>query len=137
MRGYVKSSPTFFRLVKRSWLLTCCILLALAAVIPAPLQEPAALGTVPNPVKSAWFLLWIQELVSYDKRLIYGVIGIALVFICLPWFRFIPAPDRAKWWARERLPLSLFTVAVFIAIVHLTIVALLFRGENWRFVSPF
>jgi len=137
MRGYVKSSPVFFRLVKRSLALTVCVLLALAAILPAPLQEPASIGNVPNPVKSAWFLLWIQELVSYDKNLIYGVIGIALLFLFLPWFRFIPVPDRAQWCARERLPLSLFTLATFVIIVLLTIVAMVFRGENWSFVSPF
>ena len=137
MRGYVKSSPTFFRLVKRSCALTCFALLALAALIPAPLQEPAALATVPNPVKSAWFLLWIQELVSYDKRLIYGVIGIALLFLVLPWFRFIPVPDRAQWCPRQRFSLTLFTLAVFLGIVLLTVIALCFRGENWRFVLPF
>lgn len=137
MRGYVKSSPVFFRLVKISLALTVCALMALAAIIPAPLQEQASLGRVPNPVKSAWFLLWIQELVSYDKILIYGVIGIALIFLFLPCFRFVPVPDRARWYARERLPLSLFTLAIFVIIVLLTIVAMFFRGENWSFVSPF
>ena len=137
MRGYVKSSPVFFRRVKITLALTVCTLMALAALIPAPLQEQASIGKVPNPVKSAWFLLWIQELVSYDKMLIYGVIGIALIFLLLPWFRFIPVPDRALWYARERLPLTLFTLFIFVVIVLLTIVAMFFRGENWSFVSPF
>ena len=137
MRGYVKSSPVFFRLVKRSLALTVCVLLALAALIPAPLQEQASICNVPNPVKSAWFLLWIQELVSYDKTLIYGVIGIALIFLFLPWFGFLPVPERGRCCARERLPLTIFTLAIFLAIVLLTIVALFFRGENWDFVSPF
>lgn len=137
MRGYVKSSPVFFRLVKISLALTVCALTGMAAVIPAPLQEQASLGKVPNPVKSAWFLLWIQELVSYDKILIYGVIGIALIFLLLPWVKFIPVPDRAQWYARERLPLTLFTLSLFVVIVLLTVVAMFFRGENWSFVSSF
>ena len=59
--GFVKSSPHFFRLISRSfWLLIVSLLIA-AAFIPAPLQTAADPALTPNPVKSAWFLLWIQE----------------------------------------------------------------------------
>ncbi|MHB9099540.1 MAG: selenite/tellurite reduction operon b-type cytochrome membrane protein ExtQ, partial [Syntrophales bacterium] len=60
-------------------------MLILAVFITAPLQAPADISRVPNPVKSAWFLLWIQELVSYSKYFAYLVAVIAGLFLALPW----------------------------------------------------
>ena len=77
--GFVKSSPRFFRLINRSlWLLTAS-LLVLAAYVPAPLQTAADPAVTPNPAKSAWFLLWTQELVSYSRWMIYPLLGLGLV----------------------------------------------------------
>jgi len=84
MRGFVKSSPHFFRLIKLAMALFCAVVLLLAVFISAPLQDPAAIGRVPNPVKSAWFLLWIQELVSYSKYLVYPVAVLGGLFLALP-----------------------------------------------------
>ena len=63
MKEYVHSDPHFFRLIKVAMAFGLVLLLLLAAVIPAPLEGPADISRVPNPVKSAWFLMWIQELV--------------------------------------------------------------------------
>ena len=63
---FVKSSPLFFRLITRSMYACAAALLLLAALVPAPLQEQANPAVTPNPAKSAWFLLWIQELVSWS-----------------------------------------------------------------------
>lgn len=136
-RGYLKSSPHFFRLIKASMALMAALLLALAVLVPAPLQEQANLARVPNPVKSAWFLLWIQELVSYSKYLVYGVLLLALLFLLLPWLSRQEPPEEASWFASERLPVGVASLLVFFAIVALTVVAMFFRGPNWRFVSPF
>lgn len=56
------------------------ILFFLGMVIPAPLEESANIANVPNPVKAAWFFLWIQELASYSKYLVYAVILVGVYF---------------------------------------------------------
>ena len=126
--GYVPSSPVFFRLIRRSMAAFVAALCALAALFPAPLQEPADIGKVPNPAKSAWFLLWIQELVSYSRNLIYAVVLVAAFFLVLPytrWGRRDDGTDRSRW------PVAALALAVFSSIVILTIIALLFRGKDW------
>ena len=136
MSAYIKSSPAFFRLILVALVICTATLLILAAFIPAPLQEQGAIGVVPNPVKSAWFLLWIQEIVSYDKRLIYGVAGLALFFVSLPWLPF-RAPLNACWMQRELRAVSVVSVIIFIIIVILTVIAMFFRGENWALILSF
>lgn len=137
MRGYVRSSPYFFRRIKIAVMLLISVLLFLAALIPAPLQEPANIARVPNPVKSAWFLLWIQELVSYSNYLIYAVLALAAACILLPWLPGQGPTKHATWLHRDRMPVSIFTLSALIAISALTVIAMFFRGENWAFVLPF
>jgi hypothetical protein len=126
-----------FRLIKIALALFLAILLTLAAVIPAPLQEAADAGRVPNPVRSAWFLLWIQELVSYGTAAMYPVLLIALCFLLLPWLPATACSDRAEWLQRELRTVHLLSIAAAITIMALTIVAMFFRGGNWAFVLPF
>lgn len=136
MKTYLKSSPHFFRPVMRAFWL-CILALALgAALLPAPLQEPANLSVVPNPVKSAWFLLWIQELVSYDVRLIYLLLAGGSLFCLLPWLQR-ESPERAVWLGSRTRLLAVPVLMVFVLILILTVVGLWFRGENWSFVLPF
>lgn len=136
MKTYVKSSPVFFQLIKRAFLGCVALLLVLAALIPAPLQEPAQLAIVPNPVKSAWFLLWIQELVSYRVWLIYPLMLTGLLFTLLPWLQRT-APETAVWFGPRHRLIAIAVLALFVGIVLLTVIGLFFRGENWALVSPF
>lgn len=127
----------FFRLVKAALALFTLAVLLLAAFIPAPLQEQAALARVPNPVKSAWFLLWIQELVSYSKYLINLVGLLAICFFLLPWLPCVRSADRASWMPPDQRCVNVFALLSFVAIVALTIVAMFFRGANWALQFPF
>lgn len=120
----------------RAFLIGLVLLLLLAILIPAPLQESARLSVVPNPVKSAWFLLWIQELVSYRVWLIYPLVVLGLLFVALPWLQR-GAPERAVWFGPVHRGLALPVLLLFLVIVALTIIGLFFRGENWAFVLPF
>jgi hypothetical protein len=137
MRGFVKSSPTFFRIIKRAMALFCGAVLIVAAFITAPLQGPADISNVPNPVKSAWFLLWIQELVSYSTYAIYPVVLLAVLFLSLPWLPPSRAGEKAQWFSREQFLVNVMTLMTFSVIVVLTIVAMFFRGKNWEFIVPF
>lgn len=132
--GFTKSTPHFFRIIKRSMLLLAAALLALAVLFPAPLQEMADPSRTPNPVKSAWFLLWIQELVSWSRFMIYPLVLLGLVFLLLPWLPGSVHLHRASWLPREQRLINLLTVVTFLAILVLTIVALFFRGPNWSLI---
>lgn len=129
--GFVKSSPHFFSLIKRSFLLLTAGLLALAAIIPAPLQEAADPSRTPNPVKSAWFLLWIQEAVSWSRFMIYPLILLGVIFLLLPWLPGSVHQHRARWFPAGQLHINLLTVVTFIAILTMTVIAFYFRGPNW------
>ena len=129
--GFVKSSPHFFRLVSRSMWLLIVALLVLAAYIPAPLQIAADPAVTPNPAKSAWFLLWTQELVSYSRWMMYPMIAVGLVFLFLPWLPGQVRSHHARWLPPGQQAVSLLALIAFIAILALTVVAMVFRGPNW------
>ena len=137
MKDYLKSTPHFFRRIKVAMGLLLLLLLGLAWLVPAPLQEQANPALPPNPAKSAWFLLWIQELVSYSTLMIYPVLLLALAFLALPWLPGVSPAKRASWLSRRQWPVSLATLAAVAVIVTLTLIAMLLRGKNWELVSPF
>jgi hypothetical protein len=134
---YVKSDPTFFRMILLSMGLCAAVLLLLAWFIAAPLQEAADLSRVPNPSRSAWFLLWMQELVSYSNTFVYLIIALGGFFCLLPWLPRTQVATWATWFPKDQWPINLVTGISFALIVLLTIIALYFRGENWSFVLPF
>ncbi len=137
MSDYVKSSPYFFRIVKLSFAAMIVALLVLAFFISAPLQGPADISHVPNPSKSAWFLMWTQELVSYTSLMVYLILGLGLVFMFLPWLPISPVADQASWLGKEQKIVNVLVLVSFLGILSLTVIAMYFRGENWSFVFGF
>ena len=135
MRDYVPSSPFFFRIIKRAIVILVGILLVLAVIIPAPLQDPGNLEKSPNPVKAAWFFLWIQELVSYSTKMIYIIMLLGLCFFLLPYLPGISEAKQARWLPKDQQWINIVTVLTFLGILALTVIAMFFRGENWAFVS--
>jgi amino acid transporter len=136
MSRYVKSSPHFFRPVGRAMLLGVAVLLLLATLVPAPLETPADPAHAPNPAKSAWFLLWIQELVSYSTLAIYVAVLLAAFLVALPWLP-VPRLEHARWLPREHWPLAAAVIAAAFLVLVLTVVGLTLRGPDWRLVLPF
>jgi hypothetical protein len=136
MSRYVKSSPFFFRPVGRAMLLGAAVLLLLAALVPAPLETPADPAHPPNPAKSAWFLLWIQELVSYNTLAIYVAVALAALLVALPWLPF-PRLEQARWLPREHWPLAAVVLLAAALVLGLTVVGLYLRGPDWRLALPF
>jgi len=137
MKDYVNSSPYFFSIIKIAFVCGVLALLLLACFFQAPLQGPADIGRVPNPSKSAWFLMWTQELVSYSSNLVHLILALGVTFLFLPWLPISPAAERARWFAPEQRACNVLIVVSFVAIVGLTIVAMYFRGENWSFIFGF
>ena len=136
-QDYVKSSPHFFRLIWSTAFALTLLLLCGAILIPSPLLGPADIGSPPNPAKSAWFLLWIQELVSHGTTLIYPVIAIVCIFVMLPWLPVYRPLWRGSWLPKGQRWVNFFTIATVAAIVILTLIAVFFRGPEWQFVSQF
>ena len=136
-RDYVKSSPHLFIRIKLALGVCIVVLLLLAVIFPAPLQVPADIARVPNPARSAWFLLWMQELVSYSGRMIYLILAIGASFLLLPFWPGQGNEDRAQWFARKRRWVNLLTLLLFVAIILLTLLAAYLRGENWAFTGLF
>ena len=136
MSTRVPSSPYFFRPVKLATLLGTILLLVLAALLPAPLESPADPAHPPNPAKSAWFLLWIQELVSYNTRAIWIAVTLSLALVALPWLP-LQRGDRAAWFPREQRLVSAAVLLASLLVLALTTVGLFLRGSDWRLVLPF
>lgn len=136
MSRYVKSSPHFFRPVGRSIVLGVLVLLVLAALFPAPLETPADPAHAPNPAKSAWFLLWIQELVSHGEPAIYVAVALLAFLVSLPWLP-LPRLPQARWLPREHRWLAAAVLAAALLVLVLTVVGLWLRGPDWRLALPF
>jgi hypothetical protein len=132
--GYLKSSPHFFRLIKGAALLATFGFLLAPLLFPAPLGEGADPAVTPNPARSAWFLLWIQELVSWSRLMIYPVLAGTLLFLALPWLPFRRRLHRASWLPREQRWVNWGALLCLLLFLALTIVAAFFRGANWRLV---
>lgn len=137
MKDYRPSSPYFFRPVKVAIATGVATLLLLAWLIPAPLQEAADFARVPNPARSAWFLLWMQELVSYASAYVYLIAVLAIFFATLPWHPWSRPAQTACWLPSDQRLVNWVTLIVFAGIVALTAIAMFFRGENWTLVVPF
>jgi len=134
--GFVKSSPHFFRLIFRSMWLLLATLLVLAAFVPAPLQTAADPSTTPNPAKSAWFLLWIQELVSWSRLMIWPVILLCALCFLLPWLPGQVRADHARWFPKGQRLISITALLVFTLLLVLTVLAFCYRGPNWSLTFP-
>jgi hypothetical protein len=105
--------------------------------LPAPLQEAADFARVPNPARSAWFLLWMQELVSYSSAFVYLIVAMAVFFAVLPWLPVSAPAQSARWLPADQRLVNWLTLIAFVGIVMLTVLAMYFRGENWSLVVPF
>jgi len=137
MSDYVHASPHFFRIVKRAFAVALFALLLCALFWEAPLQGPADISRVPNPSKSAWFLMWTQELVSYSNAMMYLILALGLLFLILPWLPISPPAEKACWLPKDQRVVNLLTLVSFCGIVLLTVIAIYFRGENWSLVFGF
>jgi len=128
---FVKSSTHLLPLIKRAMLLFAALMAGLALLFPAPLQETADRALTPNPAKSAWFLLWIQELVSWSNQMIWTVLLLAAFLLLLPWLPGQIRAHQAGWFPAGSRRIWLPALAVSAAILLLTVTAMFFRGANW------
>jgi hypothetical protein len=128
---FVKSSTHFLPSIKRAMLLFAALLAGLALLFPAPLQVAADRALTPNPAKSAWFLLWIQELVSWSNQMIWTVLLLAALLFLLPWLPGQVRAHQAGWFPAGSRRIWLPALAVSAALLLLTVIAMFLRGANW------
>jgi len=135
VKDYIPTSPSLFRIIKGAMVLLVGVLLLLAVIVPAPLHDPGNFEKSPNPVKAAWFFLWIQELASYSTKMIYIIMLLGICFFLLPYLPGISESEQARWLPKDQQWVNIVTVFIVLCILALTVVAMFFRGENWAFVS--
>jgi len=101
-------------------------------LFPAPIGYPGSFNQIIHTLKAVWFLIWIQELISYSLNYIYFVyIGILFLFI-LPFIQKKASPKYATWFPKELRFIHVIIFIIILFLTLLTIVGIFFRGENWR-----
>lgn len=127
---YIKSNPYFFKIIGISSIVLIMFMLSCSIFFDAPLEEKAEPYNAPNPSKSAWFLLWTQELASYGSYYIYIIIFLFIFYMILP-FVVKKTPEHAMWLHPAYKWINIISIIIFIAIITLTIIAYFFRKEYW------
>jgi len=113
------------------------VILGLALVFDAPLEEPANPLHPPNPAKAPWYFVGIQELVSYSA--FWG--GILVPALVLMLLTFLPYLDRdprgvGVWFSPHRRRANLLFLIFVLAVVVPILVGQLLRGPNWQIYWP-
>jgi len=120
-----------------TFVMTLAVILVLALLFNAPLEEPVNVMHPPNPAKAPWYFLGLQEMVSYSA--FWGGIGVPGLYVLL--LIFTPYLDRSpkgvgKWFSRDRLLANTIFLAFVAVNVAFVIIGTFFRGPNWSFVTP-
>jgi hypothetical protein len=123
-----------------------CLILFTAALtawsilIPAPIEEPAALARTPNPSKAPWYFLGLQELLVYFDPWIAGVLlpGFIIVGLCaIPYLDRNPRGNGYYTFEERPFAISFFWVGFILFWVSFVILGTFLRGPNWSFFGPF
>jgi len=121
-----------FELVRRevlAMLLASVALLILSVFAPAPLAAPiTATSSVSATARAPWFFLWVQELLKLGSPFVWGVVVPLAVLLAVTLIPYVlPKPSEAelgKWFPKGNRPAQVFFVAILLAIIVLTVLAL-------------
>jgi hypothetical protein len=118
---------TFPHLVVReaiAFLALSLVLVTLALVADAPLEEIANPARTPNPAKAPWYFLGLQELLHYYPPLVSGVVLPGLLIVALvvvPYFRInLERPSFDAAHRRGTLPVLWSAIGLLSAIFFFT-----------------
>ena len=122
-----------FELVRRevlAMLLASVALLLLSAFAPAPLAAPiTATFAISTTARAPWFFLWVQELLKMGSPFVWGVVVPLAVLLAVTLIPYVfPKPSEAdlgKWFPRRNRLAQVFFVGIILAILILTVLALL------------
>jgi len=145
----VNASPDLARRLSVVMLGTTALLGVVAAVVVSPLGAPANPLVTPNPAKSPWYFLWLQEIVTdttirvgpvtINGALVGGVVlpGLLLLVTTLwPWIDRSPLRTVGAWWPKERQSQNVVCLLVVAVMVVLTLIGAFMRGPGWSFYWP-
>jgi cytochrome b-561 len=145
----VNASPDLARRLALVMLATTALVGFLAALIVSPLEDPANPLVTPNPAKSPWYFLWLQEIVTdttvhvgsvtINGALLGGVVlpgALLLLMIAWPWLDRSPRTVVGMWWPKERRSQNVVCLTLVAAMVALTLVGAFMRGPGWSFYWP-
>jgi len=107
---------------RKSWIIVFLLILAVSLLFRAPLGQADS-----SEVKGPWFFVGIQEMLHLTSHPAYVIF---LIFILLTVIYFLPRFRRNY---RALTKQILLTAGIFYLMI--TMVALLFRGENWEWKS--
>lgn len=120
------------------FLLILALVMGFSLLFNAPLEEGANPSVTPSPVKAPWFLVGMQELLSWGAPFFFGVLVPNLMIILII---LIPYVDRGRegigvWFhPSRRIPNIIFT-AVVTVYLGLVIIGQFLRGPGWVFYWP-
>jgi quinol---cytochrome c reductase cytochrome c subunit, bacillus type len=110
------------------------VLIATAALIPAPLEDMANAGVTPHVAKAPWYFLGLQEMLSYFNATVVGVLFPPIYFIGIA---LIPYVDRSPYKAtRDRKLAWVFFMCLMVGGIIVTLIGSFFRGPGWNWVWP-
>jgi len=115
-------------------------LVAWSILLPAPLEEPAALARTPNPSKAPWYFLGLQELLVYFDPWIAGVLlpSFIIVGLCaIPYIDTNPKGNGYYTFDERPFAISFFWIGFVLFWVSFVILGTFLRGPNWSFFGPF
>jgi menaquinol-cytochrome c reductase cytochrome b/c subunit len=118
-----------------AFLVLSLVLVVLALLFDAPLEEIANPDKTPNPAKAPWYFLGLQELLHYYPPIVSGVLLPGLLVVALaiiPYFRI--NLERAPMWrdGRRRELIVLWLVVAALTAVFAT------TGSHpvWPIIGP-
>ena len=107
---------------RKSWIIVFVMILVISLLFRAPLGQADSAQ-----IKGPWFFVGIQEMLHFTSHPVYIIILILLLLMVI---YFLP---RFRKNHRTLIKRILLVTGIFYLI--LTLVALLFRGENWEWKS--
>ena len=120
------------------FLLILAIVMGISLLFNAPLEEGANPSVTPSPVKAPWFLVGMQELLSWGAPFFFGVLvpNLMIVLIIL-----IPYFDRGRegigvWFHPSRRKANIIFTAAVTVYLGLIIIGEFLRGPGWVFYWP-
>jgi quinol-cytochrome oxidoreductase complex cytochrome b subunit len=124
---------TRFELVRRealAMLLASTGLLLLSIFAPAPLSPPiTAQSSLSETASAPWFFLWVQQLLKLGSPFLWGVVvplALLVLVTLIPYIFPRPATSElGRWFPRSGRPAQMLVLAIVLAILALTIAALL------------
>src|SRR5947209_10821224 len=122
-------------------MVVCTFILVIWAVyLKAPLEQPASSSKIPNPSKSPWYFLGLQEMLVYFDPWMAGVVLPTMIIvglISLPYIDFNQKGNGYFTFAQRKFAVTTFLLGFVVLWTTLIVLGTFLRGPNWNFFGPF